>query len=711
MRFINIRQHDMSDCGPACLAMIARYYKGNVSIAKIREEIGTNSMGTSLKALCDGAESIGFKTMALKSIENTKDDCLNEITLPCIAHMVVDKDLLHYVVIFKIKKNTVIISDPAEGVVELPRKQFYGLNNCEVKSKKYRWTGVVMLLSPTSNFQKNYLRGSEIKNLLNLLQPNKKLCIVITMISLLYTIINIGAAFYYKILIDKILPENAFENLILVSEAFLLLVLAKVILNVIRVDMSLILGKHINEKLAMGYYEHILTLPQCFFDNRKVGEISSRFQDVEIIQTLLSKVALTVCVDTIAVIVAGGLLYSQNKSMFFCVILICLMYIIVVFLFRKKYSVCSRKQLISEAQNNAQIIDFLNGSLTTKLYNAEDFSYKKVKKSFTTYLENVYKLGKLENLQYGLKNLIGFSGEIIIFCFGILNIFKGNMTIGELITFNALISYFFEPIRNLIDLQAELQTALIAEERIKEIMDLDSERNRTNEIIDYNNDIFNSGYDICFNNVSFGYNHDKMILNHISLCIASGSKIAIIGASGSGKSTIAKLLLKLYNYQMGHISVNGIDLQKINTNVLRNEIVYVSQNTFLFNVSILENLLLGSQNCDKEKIYEVCNIVNIHEYIMSLPFQYDTILEENGSNLSSGQKQRLVLARAVLKKPRILILDEATSNLDIELERIVNNSIKQYLAKSTIIFITHRPETAKGCDKVYVLENGQVIDR
>lgn len=274
MGFINIRQHDMSDCGPACLAMVARYYRGSVSIAKIREQTGTNSMGTSLRALSDGAASIGFKPVAIKSVENEGEDCLSEVSLPCIAHMIVDEDLLHYVVIFKIKRNTIIISDPAEGIVEIPRDQFWGRKNCEIKSRRYRWSGALMLLSPTEKFKKDYKRFSTVKNLFQLLRPNKKLCISIVVISLVHTVLNISTAFYYMILIDKILPEYAFNSLVIISEAFLLLIIAKIILNILRVDMSLILGKHINQNLGMKFYEHILKLSQSFFDNRKVGEFA-----------------------------------------------------------------------------------------------------------------------------------------------------------------------------------------------------------------------------------------------------------------------------------------------------------------------------------------------------------------------------------------------------------------------------------------------------
>ncbi|MCI5585773.1 MAG: peptidase domain-containing ABC transporter [Lachnospiraceae bacterium] len=701
---INIRQHDISDCAPTCLAIITKFYGGIVSIAKMREIMGTNTTGTSLKGFAIGAESLGFKTETLKCISGMEDS-MDNIPLPCVAHIVIDEDLLHYVVILKVEKNKIIISDPAQGIVKLPREKFWKLEYCKVGMKEYRWSGVIMTFLPTKEFEKKYQKFSKGMNLFKLLRPNKKLCGYIIIVSLIYTIINIGSAFYYKILIDKILPAYAFQNLVLISEAFLLLVIAKVVLNVLRVNMSLTLGKHIHNNLAMEFYEHILKLPQKFFDNRKVGELSSRFQDVEIIQTLLSKIVLTVFVDAIAVIVAGIILYCQNKYMFLGVIVICILYMIVVLTFRKKYAIYSKNQLVNEAHTMAGILDFLNGVMTVKLYNAKIFACETVEKRFADYLGSAYKLGTLENLQFGLKSWIGFTGEIIILCIGAYNIFLDKLTIGELITFNVLIVYFFDPIRNLIDLQTELQTAFVAEERIQEIMDLDIEETVT--MIDRSKEDFSFlNKDICFENVIFGYGTGKNVLQKLSMEVKGASKIAIIGESGSGKSTIVKLLMKLYKPQEGSISIGGINIEEISTEKIRDKIAYVSQETFLFNISIMDNLLLGNERVKRDDVFLACKTVEIHEYIMGLPLQYNTILEEGGSNLSSGQRQRLMLARAILRKPYILILDEATSNLNYGLEKIIDKAIKKYLTDSTIIIVTHRANIAKSCDIVYILEKG-----
>ncbi|MGC4019958.1 MAG: peptidase domain-containing ABC transporter [Muricomes sp.] len=706
MRFVNIKQHDMSDCGPTCLAIITKFYKGNVSIARLREEMGTNTTGTSLKGLISGAQSIGFKVDAMRCIQDETDN-MDNIPLPCISHVIVDNDLLHYVVILKIEKDKIIISDPAQGIIKLSRDSFRKLETCKVSKKQYKWTGVLVVLSPTEEFGEKYQKPSKFLFLLEVLSSDKKICCFIIATSLLYTVINIGSAFYYKILIDKILPEYAFQSLVLVVEAFLLLTIAKVILNVLRINISLVLGKHINNKISMDFYSHLLKMQQKFFDNRRVGELVARFQDAAVIQDLLSKIVLTVFIDIIAVIVAGFILYYQNKEMFLGLMVMCFLYIIVAILFRKKYDTYSKNQLVNEAQTMSGILDFLNGIMTVKVYNAKSYAFEMVKKKFNSYLESMYKLGSLENLQYGLKSWIGFTGEIIILGMGVIFIFLNRLTLGELITFNALIIYFFDPIRNLIGMQAQLQTALVATERIQEIMDLDLEEctfTEGEEEIDL--DILQK--DICFDGVSFGYNPEKNVLHNFCLNIKAKSNVAIIGESGSGKSTITKLLMKLYKLENGYITIGEKNIDKIDTEWLRERIVYVSQETFLFSISIMDNLLLGNTNINEKDVFEVCKLVYIHEFIMELPLQYNTILEEGGSNLSTGQKQRLMIARAILKIPHILILDEATSNLNFDLEKNINNAIKQYLPNTTIIIVTHRTNIAKSCDMIYVLEKGVI---
>lgn len=706
MKQINIRQHDVSDCGPTCLAIIAKYYKGKVSIAKLREKMGTNTEGTSLKGLIAGAESIGFKTEALKTIQNSADNIV-DIPLPCISHMIVDGDLLHYVVILKVEKDNIVISDPGQGIVKLSRELFCKLEDVKAGDKQYRWTGILLILSPSNEFERSIFGTSRAEFLLKLIKPDTKICCFIIICSLLYTLINVGTAFYYKILIDKILPEYALQSLVFVSGAFLLLTIVKVVLNVLRVNMALVLGKHINSELSMGFYKHLLKLEQKFFDNRKVGELVSRFQDAALIQDLLSKVVLSVFVDIIAVIAAGVILYSQNREMFFGLMGICGLYVVVALLFRKKYHVYSKRQLMNEAQTMSGIVDFLNGILTVRLYNAKEYACKAVNQKFDAYLQSMYKLGNLENIQYGLKSWIGFTGEIIILGLGIVYIIMNRLTLGELITFNALIVYFFDPIRNLISLQAQLQTALVAAERIQEIMELDVE-NQVQAKCEEERDLSILKKDISFKGITFGYNTEKNVLQNFNLVLKGGAKVAIVGESGSGKSTIAKLIIKLYRPSEGSIFIGDMNIDKISSEWLREKVIYVSQETFMFNVSIMENLLLDGESISEEDVYSACKIAKIHQFIMKLPLQYHSVLEEGASNLSSGQKQRLMLARAILRRPYILVLDEAMSNLNFELEKIIDQSIKAYLPSTTIIIITHRASIARLCDNIYVLEDGVI---
>lgn len=702
MKYINIKQHDTTDCGPACLAIIAKHYKKSVSIAELRERSGTNNQGTSIEGLSVGAESYGFRVDCLKSDQSNIDNMKN-IPLPCIAHILKDNLLFHYVVILKIKKEKIVISDPANGILELPKEQFLNMEINKVDDETFKWTGILMVLRPTDMFESDMRQISPVIKLLKMLTHNKKICYAIVLVSILYTIINVGAAFYYKILIDTILPGFLVRSLTLISMAFILLAVAKTALSLIRVKMTLILGKKLNHELSLGFYKHILQLPQKFFDNRRVGEIVSRFQDATMIQETLVTIVLTVFVDILSVIGAGVILFIQNKAMFTVVFIMCIIYIVIALGFRKKYSKLNKKQLENEAETTATIVESLSGITTVKASNTIKPFYKMVEKKFDDYLLSVYGLGKLENFQYALKGWVGSIGEIVILWIGAIFIFLGMLTIGELITFNALLIYFFNPVRNLIDLQSQLQTSFVAIERLQEIINLSIEEDSSLKNIDK----VNIKGNIVFNNISFSYDGES-VLRDIDMKIEEGTTVALVGESGSGKSTIAKLLVKLYEPEKGTISIGGVDLKEVNPECIRNKIAYISQETFLFRGTIMDNLTLGMKDIKKEDVYQMCKIAHIHSFIMGLKLQYDTKLEENGGNLSGGQRQRLAIARALLRHPSILVMDEATSNLDFSTEKIIEDAIRNYASGITVIVIAHRMNIIKNCDLIYVINNGGI---
>ena len=325
---------------------------------------------------------------------------------------------------------------------------------------------------------------------------------------------------------------------------------------------------------------------------------------------------------------------------------------------------------------------------------------------YKKFLKKVFNGGVLSLSQQTITMFVAVVGELVILWVGVAYVIKGELTLGELITFNALLGYFIEPIKNLINLQPSIQTAVVAADRLGEILDITPEYNYEHEQL---NDKIKFDK-ISISNLDFRYGTRELVLKDINLEICRGEKIAFVGESGSGKTTLANLLVRLYEQEKGSIKLDSIDIREFSIKQIRDNISYISQNTFLFSGTIRENLLFGNSDVSDDDISQVCKICELEEYINSLPLKFNTRIEENGKNLSGGQKQRLAIARALLKKPEILIMDEATSNLDYVTERSIEKTINNFSKNMTTIIIAHRLSTIKDCDKIFVLRNAQIVE-
>ncbi|EPY6469338.1 peptidase domain-containing ABC transporter, partial [Clostridium sporogenes] len=576
------------------------------------------------------------------------EDLFSEIPLPCIAHVVIDKKLLHYVVIHKISQKEIIIADPGKGIVKYTPQEFFEI-----------WTGVLLIMTPTVKFERGNKEKGLFQRFFKLIKPQKKLLINIFLSSIIYTILGIIGAFYFKVILDDIIPNNLNKSLHMISIGIIVLTLFKVLLGAFRTQLLIYLGQNMDIPLMLGYYEHVINLPMNFFGTREVGEIISRFNDASKIRDAISGATLTMMIDSLMVIIGGIFLYTSNSLLFGITIVPVVLYIIIVWAFNRPLEEVNRSVMEDNAKLTSYLVESLNGVETIKAFNAEGEVNLETEKRFISLIKSVFKNGFINNLHGSIKGSVKAVFGVVILWVGTYQVLKGNMSIGQLISFNALLAYFLDPIENIINLQPQLQTAVVAGERLGEILDLELEKSIDEEKKIKPQSLLGN---IEFKDVDFRYGTRKLILKDINMNIKPGEKIALVGESGSGKTTLAKLLMNFYQCEKGEISINTYNIKDINIETLRDKIAYISQETFLFNGTIKENLSLGNPYITYEEIIEACKRAQIHDFINSLPLRYNTLVEENGSNLSGGQKQRLSIARAILKKPEILIMDEATSS-------------------------------------------------
>ena len=620
-----------------------------------------------------------------------------KIPLPAIAHVIIDDSLLHYVVITKVKGDTVVVSDPAKGIVKYKKEDFLKI-----------WTNILILIAPTNKSQKGNKKQSTLLSFFCLLISQKWLLLRIFILSMILTSIGIITSFYYQVLMDNIVPSSSLEMLNYVSVITLCLFFVQIGLNFLRGFLIVKLEQNIDIPIMLGYYNHALILPMKFYSMRDTGEIISRFSDASSIRDIVSEASLTIMMDTIMAVVGAVVLFNSNRLLFLISVVMLFLYGIIVFVYNKPIKKNNRKIMEMNSKVTSQFIETVNGIEIIKAFNQEDNEKEKTDKLYRKFLKRVFNGGVLSLSQQTVTMFVAVVGELVILWIGATYVIKGELTIGELITFNALLGYFIEPIKNLINLQPQIQTAVVAADRLGEILDISPEYENNDMCTAYDSEIkFDN---LIISNLNFRYGTRDLVLKDINLEINHGEKIAFVGESGSGKTTLAKLLVRLYEQEKGNIKLDSVDIRDFPISQIRNNFSYISQNAFLFSGTIKENLLFGNSDASDNDILRVCKICELEEYINSLPLKYNTRIEENGKNLSGGQKQRLAIARALLKNPKILIMDEATSNLDYITEKTIENTINKFSKNMTTIIIAHRLSTIKDCDKIFVFKDGQIVE-
>lgn len=696
MRYTFIKQHDMTDCAAACLAMICLYYKKETTITKLRDMMGTDIKGTNLLGLSKCADALGFSSQAVRV---DKEGFLSKYTLPAIANVVTKEGFRHFVVIFKITDKYVVIGDPAKDLLRVEIDTFYK-----------DFTGAMLILKPNESFAQGKIKGEKIfQRYLRLILPQKKLFFYGILASFLLTVFGILSSIVNNVIYDEILPYQQKDTLKMVLLVFLGVSLVQLTVQFIRQWMMIHLSVRIDIPLMLGYFEHIYKLPMKFFAARKTGDITTRFSDAFTIKDVFTNIALTLIMDIGMALVTGVILFRMNTTLFSIILFMTVISVLLVFLFKQPYKKINEEQMQQSSVLNSQIIEGLRAVETIKGNANEDTELENIEREYIKSLRISCKEGMLSNIQSTISGAISGIGNLLLMYAGIMQVMEGNITLGSMMAFMTLSGYFMDPVGRLVSLQLSIQEANISMRRISEILDYEREQNH--EENQCYQDLEKIEGNIQFQNVTFRYGNRKPVLSHITFTIPQGKKVALVGASGSGKSTIAKLLLKYYKPEEGEIIIDGVDIQEYSNDSLRRAISYVPQNIELFSKSIYDNIRVSKMNASLEEVKEAAKAADAHDFIKKLPMQYNTFLEEAGNGLSGGEKQRIALARAFLKKNEFCILDESTSNLDFATENIIFDMIYNKFRKKSMLIIAHRLATVKNCDEIIVLDQGEIVEK
>lgn len=688
------KQHDASDCAAAVISTVLLRYKRESTIMKIREIIGTDAYGTTVKGVVEGLEKLHFN---VKAVRTSVDELTPELTYPAIAHVVTNEGLQHFFVIHKVtKKGKFVIANPAKGIERYTREEFENI-----------FQGVIIFMVPTSDFEATKIKGKGMFDLfIKLFLPQKQLLGVIILASVLLTALGIISSFFAKIIMDEIIPYELKDTLYVFLIVFGIVSLVQNLVSTFRQHILLFLSRKIDIPVLMGYYDHIIHLPYSFFGTRKIGDIITRFQDAMTIKNIFTSVSISLGLDFTLAILSSILLWLLNAKLFLILLIMVVINIILIYIFKKPYRKINYEKMEAGAMLNARLIESIRNIDTVKAHGDEKEQMDKLETRFVHALKIGYREGVLQNVQGFGASLINSIGNILMVGIGALFIIDGDLSIGDLLVFQTLSQFFIEPVQNLVGLQITFQEAQVAMNRLSEIMSL--EREDVNEATKLKD--IDLKHDIAFNNVTFAYGSRPPVLKDLNLHIPRGEKIALVGESGAGKSTIAKLLLRFMEVEKGEINIGEHNISDIDGRYLRKKVAYIPQNIDLFTGTIIENLKVGNSLATYEEIIYACKLAGASTFIEKLQNRYHSYIEEGGGNLSGGEKQRLAIARALIAKSDFYIFDEATSNLDSFSERKIQEIIFEKIKGKTTIIIAHRLSTILNCDKIFFIEQGKIVE-
>lgn len=700
MKKIQIKQHDITDCGAACLTSIVTYFGLTVPLARIRQLASTDKKGTNILGLIEAAEKLGLSAKGVKALQqdgSVKIDALHNIPKPAIAHLLKDEKLLHFVVIYGISKKYVKIMDPAYGDIK----------KIHIEEFVKEWTGVLVLLMPNKDFKAVDMKISTFSRFAFLLKPHRKIIIQAILGSIVCTLLGLVSSIYMQKLIDYVIPDGNKNLLNMMSILMLVILFVSLLIGYIKTIFMVKTSMQIDTRMVLGYYKHLLRLPQSFFDNMRSGEIISRMGDAVKIRIFIHETLIGLTINIFTVIFSFALMFTYYWKLATIMLLIIPIYFIIFMLYNRVNKVVQRRLMENAAEVQAQLVESINSAGTIKRFGLEDYADIKTESKFVTSLKTGYR-STLNGLIAGTSSsAVSSIFSTVLLWSGTYFVLENTITPGELLSFYAITGYFTGPVSSLVSINLVFQDAKIAADRLFEIMDLETEP------IDNRITITKEQCgDIEFHNVVFRYGSREEIFENFNIKFQRGKINAIVGESGSGKTTLVSLMQNLYPLKEGQIKIGNIDIKYVDNSCLRSLVCVVPQRIDLFEGTIAENIYLNDYDPNWGKIIDICQEVGVLSFIEKLPMGFNTNIGENGVQLSGGQRQRLAIARAIYRDPQILILDEATSALDSESEKQIKHIVTQLKEKGkTVLLIAHRLGTVMNADQIYVLKGGKLIEQ
>lgn len=683
-----LRQTQAAECGLTCVGMIAGFYGHQIDMVSLRHRFPSSQKGSTLTDVMSFAQNLGMGCRAVR----LELDELHKLSLPCVLHW----DMNHFVVLKSISKNTITIHDPARGVRKVAMDEV---------SRSF--TGVALELYPAATFeQKNEKKSISMLNLIRNVSGIGSAFTQVALLSLALEFFGIISPFYMQWVIDQVLVSSDRDLLTLLGVAFISITLFQNLISALRSWVTTWFSSMLSVQWSGNLCAHLLGLPLSYFEERHVGDILSRFGSIANIQSTLTGRFISSIFDGVMALVTLAVIFTYNANLTFVVIGLFLLYALIRWISFEPFRQANEDQLLASAQAQSQLLESIRGVQAIKLNNKQDLRVS----TFTNEtVESTNKGITTQKLSIGFSTLQGTIsgvGKIVLIWLAAGQVLDGNFTSGMLVAFISFSDQFISRSAGLINALIEFKMLRLHGERISDIVLTEKEQNMESNIALAEQE---GPVRLDIRQLSFRYSAtDAEIFTGFNLSIEAGESIAIIGPSGQGKTTLAKLLLGLLKPVSGSICINGVDHAKLGMTHYRDLIGSVMQSDMLFAGSIMDNISFFDASLDRHHVERVARIAQIHDDIMAMPMGYNSMVGDMGSSLSGGQVQRVILARALYRKPRILILDEATSHLDVARESAINAAIK-HMAMTRVI-IAHRPETILSADRIIQISRNGIME-